>query len=340
MRNRFGVMASFSSGTLKSKTTLAVFLGCYLLFCAACSRPQQAAQEAPLPPIQYLGEWGTAGTDPAQFQNPQTMAVDSAGNVFVGDARDETTIEKFDETGHPLLSFVAGGTRDNWDLGIDPGQAIFVVDPRGELVQIFTPEGEHFRTLHLRYRRWFKSPASIAMESEGNFFLADMGTGIVANLNAQGHLLAFWGKPAGMPAAHWMPCRIRLGLDGNLYLADVENQKVVKVTSDGRYLTEWDFPFSALGPGKYPQKAYGLAVWQTHVVTSDEGKRLIQIWTLDGALEETLDLSQHPEWGERATATDVAFTPKGEMLVLDRGDARVLRFRLNIPTTAPSSPNH
>lgn len=268
------------------------------------------------------------------------MAVDSAGNVFIGDARDETTVEKFDANGHPLLVFDAGGSKDDWDIAIDPGQAIFVVDPRGALVQIFTPEGEHFHSLHLRYRRTFKNPASIAIEAEGNFFLADMGTGYVANLNAQGHLLASWGRPAGLPASHWTPCRIRLGLDGNLYIADVENQKVVKVTGDGRYLTEWDFPFSALGPEKYPRKAYGLAVWQRHVVTSDEGKHLIQIWTLDGALEQTLDLSQHPEWGEHGTATDVAFTPKGELLVLDRGDARVLRFRLNIPASAPSQPSN
>lgn len=306
--------------------------------CAGCSRTQHAAQEAPLPPIQYLGAWGTSGTDPGQFQNPQTIATDIAGNVFIGDARDETTVEKFDANGHPLLVFDAGGSRDNWDLAIDPGQAIFVVDPRGALVQIFTPEGEHFHTLHLRYRRDFKNPASIAMESEGNFFLADMGTGYVANLNAQGHLISVWGKPAGLPAAHWTPCRIRLGIDGNLYIADVENQKIVKVTSDGRYVTEWDFPFSELGSGKFPPKTYGLAVWERHVVTSDEGKRLIQIWTLDSGLEQTLDLSQHSEWGEQATATDVAFTPRGELLVLDRGDKKVLKFRLNIPASGPASP--
>ena len=320
------------------KISVALAFFCCVISSAACSRPQQAAQEAPLPPVQYLGAWGTSGTEPGQFQNPQTIAVDIAGNIFVGDARDETTVEKFDANGHPLLVFDAGGTKDNWDLAIDPGQAIFVVDPRGILVQIFTPEGEHFRSLHLRYRRDFKSPASIAMESEGNFFLADMVTGRIVNLNSRGHLLDSWGKPEGLPAAHWTPCRIRLGLDGNLYIADVENQKVVKATSDGRYITEWDFPFSALGPGKYPQKTYGLAVWQNHVVTSDEQKRLMQIWTLNGELEQTLDLSQHPEWGEHATPTDVAFTPKGELLVLDRGDARVLKFRLNIPASVASSP--
>lgn len=266
--------------------------------------------------------------------------MDLAGNVFVGDAREETTVEKFDSTGHPLLAFDAGGSRDNWDIAIDPGQAIFLIDPRGALVQIFTPEGEHFHSLRLRYRRTFKNPASIAMESEGNFFLADMGTGRVANLNSQGHLLASWGKPDDLLAPHWTPCRIRLGLDGDLYVADAENQKIEKLTSDGRYIAEWDFPISGLNPLKNPQKAYGLAVWQRFVVASDEGKHLIQIWTLDGQTQLTLDLSQHPEWGEHATATDVAFTPKGELLVLDRGDARVLRFRLNIPAGGPSAPGH
>lgn len=315
-----------------------LFLCC--AFCIACARPQHAAQEESLPPLQYLGEWGTAGTDPGQFQNPQTVAVDAAGNVFVGDAREETTVEKFDSAGHPLLAFDAGGSRDNWDIAIDPGQAIFLIDPRGALVQIFTPEGEHFHSLRLRYRRTFKNPASIAMESEGNFFLADMGTGRVANLNSRGHLLASWGKPDGLPAAHWTPCRIRLGLDGNLYIADIENQKIEKLTSDGRYIAEWDFPFSGLNPAKNLQKSYGLTVWQRFVVASDEEKHLIQVWTLDGQTELTLDLTQHPEWGEHAMATDVAFTPKGELLVLDRGDARMLRFRVNVSPNEPTTPGH
>jgi tripartite motif-containing protein 71 len=296
----------------------------------SCAGPQRAAQEAPPPPLQYLGEWGTSGTGPGQLENPQAITVDAAGNVFIADARAETEVEKFGPAGEPLLAFDAGGSRDPWDLAIDIGQAIFLVDPRGELVQIFSPEGEHFRSLHLRYRRTFKDPASIAMDYDGNFYLADSGTGRVARMDPRGHLYAAWERPEGLPAEHWAPCRIRLGFGGVLYATDALNQKIVKFSSDGKYIAEWDFPFSPLKAPRDAPKAYGLAVSQNYVAASDEDKHLVGIWTMDGEPKLTVDLSQHPEWGEHATATDVAFTPKGELLILDRGDARVLRFQLNL----------
>jgi hypothetical protein len=266
--------------------------------------------------------------------------VDSTGNIFIADARAETTIEKFGPEGQPRLSFDAGGSKDPWDIGIDPGQAIFLVDPRGELVQIFSPEGEHFRSLHLRYRRTFKSPASIAMDYDGNFYVADDGTGRIARMDPRGHLFATWDKPVGLPQAHWIPCRIRLGFGGLLFAADVANQEIVKFSSDGRYISEWGFPFSAPTAEKDAPKTYGLAVSQNYVAASDEDKNQVGIWTTDGELKLTINLSQHPEWGEHATATDVAFTPKGELLILDRGDARVLRFRLNLAADVPNAPPH
>jgi hypothetical protein len=304
----------------------------------SCAGPQQAAQEVPPPPLQYLGEWGSSGSGPGQLQNPQAIAVDADGNAFIADARAETTVEKFNPAGEPLLAFVAGGSRDPWDIAIDPGQAIFLIDPRGELVQIFSPEGEHFRSLHLRYRRTFKDPGSIAMDYDGDFYLADYGTGRVARMDSRGHLFVAWDKPEGLPAEHWAPCRIRLGFGGLLFAADVANRKIVKFSSDGKYIAEWDFPFSDLKVMPGAPKSCGLAVSQNYVAASDESQHLVEIWTTDGDPKLTVDLSQHPEWGDHATATDVAFTPNGELLILDRGDNRVLRFRLNLSAGASNAP--
>ncbi|HEV2617207.1 MAG TPA: NHL repeat-containing protein [Candidatus Acidoferrales bacterium] len=282
-----------------------------------------------------------AGTAPGQLRNPQSFSSDQIGNVYIADDGNPTQIEKFSSTGHPLLAFDVAESENTWDIAVDSGQAIFIVDVRRAQIQIFSPEGEMFRTLSFRYRSSLNHPASIAIDpDDDDIYLADFETARIARMNARGRILQTWEKPTGLPVQHWTPCRIRVGGKGNLYLADADNQRIEKLSFNGDYASSWDFPFSKLAPKRDAPKSYGLAVSRTFVVATDETKRLLEIWTVDGAPTLTVDFSQHPEWGQNATPTDVAFTPKGELLVLDRPDARVLRFRINAPETgsSPQSP--
>lgn len=284
----------------------------------------------PQPPLQLLVQWGQTGTQPGQFQNPAALTCDGVGNVFVVDDGNPTQVEKFDLQGHPLLDFAASAGQNDWDIGVDPGGAIFIVDRRRGQVQIFSPEGEAFHTLFFRYRRDFHEPASIAIGPDGNFFAADFTVGRVLRLSPRGRTLEAWAKPSQLPAGRWMPYPIRLAQGGNLYVADASNQRIERLTSVGQYVSSWQFPFTDLPQSNSAPKANGLAVSANFVAASDAQKRLIGIWTLDGQPRLTVDFSQHPEWGEHASPTDIAFTPKGDLVVLDRPDSRILRFKVNI----------
>lgn len=297
---------------------------------ASCGRSPQAAQNVVPPPLQFLGQWGRSGSEPGQFQNPQALTCDAVGNVYIADDGNPAQVEKFDSLGHPLLAFATSAGQNNWDIAVDAGAAIFVVDRHHAQVQIFSPEGESFRTLFFRYRRDFHDPASLAIDPEGNFYLADFTAGRVVRVSPRGRTLEGWGKPGALAGGRWQPYPIRLAQDGNLYVADALNQRVIRLTSVGRYLASWEFPFTAIEPSINAVKGNALAVSRNLVVASDEQKRLLDIWTLAGQLRLTVDFSQHPEWGEHASPTDVAFTPRGELLVLDRPDSRVLRFHVNI----------
>ncbi|HEV2289761.1 MAG TPA: hypothetical protein VGR81_12495 [Candidatus Acidoferrales bacterium] len=232
--------------------------------------------------------------------------------------------------GHPLLTFGVTGVQNDWDIAVDSGQAIFLVDVSHAQIHIYTPEGEIFHTLFFRYRPEFNDPTSIAIESGGDFYLADSETGRVALLNPRGRTLEAWRKPADMPAKTWTPSRIRLGMDGDLYVADPTGQKIDKLSGNGHYVASWDFPFSDSKGTRDTPRACGLAVFQNLVAASDLTKRLLSVWTLDGQQELSVDFSRHPEWGQNAAPADIAFTPKGELLVLDQPDMRVLRFKMNI----------
>lgn len=277
-----------------------------------------------------MGQWGQSGTQPGQFQSPQAIVCDGAGSIYVADDGNPTQVEKFDLQGHPLLDFAASGPQNDWDIAIDPGGAIFVVDRRHEQVQIFSPEGEPFRTLFFRYRRDFHDPASLAIDPDGNFYLADFDSGRIVRMNPRGRTLEGWNRPVGIEGERWTPYRVRLAQDGNLYVADGANQLIERLTSVGRYVTSWAFPFTGIPTSSSEPKSAGLAVSGIFVAASDAQKRLLEIWTLEGAPKLTVDFSQHPEWGSHATPTDIAFAPKGDLLVLDGPDSRVLHFKVNI----------
>lgn len=296
----------------------------------SCGRSPQAAQTASPPPLQLVSHWGQAGSQPGQFQNPQAIACDAVGNVFIADDGKPTQVEKFDEEGHPLLDFAVSGVQNDWDIAVDPGGAIFLLDRRHSQLQIFSPEGEAFRNLFFRYRRDFHDPSSLAIGLDGNFFLADPVSGRILRVSPRGRTLEGWGKPAGVPDARWTPFPIRLAPDGNLYIADPAEGRIVRVTSVGQYVASWQAPFSSLDSSSSAPRTDGLAVSAAFVAASDVDKRLLEIWTPDGQPRLTVDFSQHPEWGEHATPTDIAFTPRGDLLVLDRPDSHVLLFKLNI----------
>lgn len=309
----------------------AILVSIFFALCSvsACGHPPQAAQNPPPPPIQLLAQWGHSGDQPGEFQKPQVIICDGAGSVYIADDGTPPRIEKFDPSGHPLLVFGLLPNPNDWDLAIDPGGAIFAVDRRHGQVQIFSPEGEPFRTLFFRYRRDLHDPSSIAMEPEGNFYLADSVSGRIAELNPAGRASQSWSKPAAVDG-RWNPYPIRLGADGNLYVGNSADQQIEKLSVDGRRLASWNFSFTAVDSSSNAPKTAGLAVSHTLVAASDAPKRLLQVWDLNGQPKLTVDFSQHPEWGTQTAPTDIAFSPDGELFVLDAPDLHVLRFRLNI----------
>lgn len=313
--------------------------GLGLLLFAGCSRSAAPAQTVPpAPPLVYLGAWGTAGAGPGRLSDPRALNTDFIGNVFLADVTPEgkTFVNKFSPAGQPLLAFEALGIHNPQDVGVDSGEAIYLLADRGSRLQIYTPEGKRFRTLWIRRGRSGKGPASLAIDSDGHIYWIASGAQRVVKMNPRGRVLGSWGKPENMSVKSWAPSRLRVGPDGNLYVADVENQRIEKLAPDGQLIADWEFSFTRMAHDGSPQTNYGLAVSKDFVVASDEGKRLLGIWTLEGQPKLIVNFAEHPEWGKNAAPSDAAFTPKGELLVLDRPDLRVLRLRINLPESAAS----
>src|SRR5688572_20151687 len=99
----------------------------------------------------------------------------------------------------------------------------------------------------------FDSPFGVAVDAEGNVYVADTGNHRIQKLSAAGQPLAQWGGPG-----HFMqPLGLALDDQGNVYVADTGNDRIQKLSSAGEPLAVWGGP--GTGPGQFASPT-GVAV--------------------------------------------------------------------------------
>ena len=152
------------------------------------------------------GTWGsTDGTgSAAKFTDPQGLAVDIAGNVYVADTGNHT-IRKITSAG--LVTTLAGS--------LSPGS----IDGRGSAAQ-------------------FNEPSGVAVDSAGNVYVADQGNHTIRIVTSTGWVETLAGAEAagstdgtGSAARFYYPRGVAVDSAGNVYVADYANHTIRKVTS-------------------------------------------------------------------------------------------------------------
>ena len=147
---------------------------------------------------------GTGGA--ARFNQPQGLAVDGGGNLYVSDSSNQT-IRKITPAG--AVTTVAGsvGQMAGWDG---------------------TPGG-------------FRNPAGLAVDAAGNLYVADRGNSSIRKVTAAGVVSTLAGSSGssgsadgtGATARFAAPSSLALTTAGDLIVADTNNHLLRKVTAAG-----------------------------------------------------------------------------------------------------------
>lgn len=183
-------------------------------------------------------QWGITGTNIGELTFPRSVAVNSAGEIFLSEYGLVDRIQRFDARGTNLLSAIVGdGTKPGEfsraeGVGVDSKDRLFVADSCNHRIQVFERDGKFLREHgnagsapgQMSY------PYDVRVDRAGFEFVCEFGNSRVQVFDADGYHVEFVGGAGMEPGRMNNPWAICLDSKGNLYVADSQNHRVQKFT--------------------------------------------------------------------------------------------------------------
>ena len=216
---------------------------------------------------------GTGGS--ARFFYPQSVAVDSAGNVYVADTANYT-IRKIAPSG--VVSTLAGqagssGSADGTGsaarfsfpngVAVDNVGNVYVADSQNYTVRKITPAGAVTTLAGLAGSSGsvngtgnaarFIFPNGVAADGAGNVYVADAGDNTIRKITPAGAVTTLAGLAGssgssdgtGAAARFFYPAGVTVDSAGSVYVADTSNNTIRKIASSGAVSTLAGLPGSS-----------------------------------------------------------------------------------------------
>jgi sugar lactone lactonase YvrE len=270
-----------------------------------------------------VGTTDASGTN-AMFNQPNGIAMDGSGNIFVADTGNGT-IRKIASDGN--VTTVAGsaknrGNRDGSGTGA-----------------------------------WFSSPTGIAVDASGNLYVADAFTDTIRKIASSGAVTTVAGSStirghadgSGTAALFNYPTGVAVDSSGNLYVADSFNDLVRKITPAGVVSTlagDYNIAASLDGTGSnaYFNQPAGVAVDSSGAVyVADTSNCTIRRIGSDGTVTTVAGVAGLAGLYDGAGTSALFNQPKGlfvdtsgNIYVADSGNAAIRKISGSAVVSTPT----
>jgi uncharacterized protein (TIGR03663 family) len=221
-----------------------------------------------LPPDPYLEAytelnsvliWGAVGVENGQFNHPRGLAVGPQGRVYVVDS-DNHRVQVFDSQGN---------WQQSWGSNCNLSTGHGCLDPDGSGPLQFG-DGQ------------FQEPWGIAVDEEGNVYVADTWNHRIQAFDADGTFVRKWGlfgESQTDPTIFYGPRDVAIDALGRVLVTDTGNERVVAFDRDGNYIDQWGE--EGVGAGLFAEPV-GITVDQEGTIyVADTWNQRIQIFDPD-----------------------------------------------------------
>jgi DNA-binding beta-propeller fold protein YncE len=171
----------------------------------------------------------------------------------------------------------------------------------------------------------FDTPSGIAVDANGNVFVADRNNNRIQKFTSNGGFITAWGGLGSGPGQFSSPRDVALDASGNVYVADAENDRIQKFTNNGSFILQWGTTGTAPGQFRAPR---GLTVdrsGRVYVVEDGFPQKRVQKFTSSGSYLASWG-SLGTGDGEFASPRGIAIDSDGYVYVSDTLNHRIEKF--------------
>jgi tripartite motif-containing protein 71 len=268
-----------------------------------------------------------AGTPDPFAAQPNGLAVDRHGNIYVGEdsvAGVGGVVDVFDATGKHLATWGGGiGSGEGQfnfitALAVDEQGNVYVADFVNTRIQKFDARGQFLTQWRTEAPA---GPKGIALDSAGHVYVVSNFDRhhYIQKFDASGQLLLEWGG-SGHGAGEFYGGAGGVAVDGlgHVYATDPNNFRVQKFDSEGNFLAA--FGSMGHGPGQFLSGPYGVAIDAAgNVYASD----------LDGRVQKFDALSGQflAGWDHTGVTRLIATDDSGDIFIRDDTARTIVKFR-------------